>query len=53
MVNPSANRELDAESLTANYRDLAADEEREEEALQWCEGLIADAAESDELESSR
>ena len=31
---------LDIESA---YREMAADREREQEALEWCEGLIEDA----------
>jgi hypothetical protein len=31
------------ENLEAEYRDMAADEEREREALAWSEGLIGDA----------
>ena len=30
--------------LEAAYREMAADEEREAEALEWSEGLIADVA---------
>jgi predicted CopG family antitoxin len=30
------------ENLDTEYRDMAADEEREKEALEWSEGLIED-----------
>jgi predicted CopG family antitoxin len=30
------------EDMEASYRDMAADEAREHEALEWSEGLIAD-----------
>jgi hypothetical protein len=30
-------------SLSAGYRDMASDRQREEEAEQWCEGLIGNA----------
>lgn len=30
-------------SLPAGYREMAAEREREAEALEWCEGLIGDA----------
>ena len=35
------------ENIEAAYRDMAADEGREQEALAWSEGLIGDAG--DEL----
>jgi hypothetical protein len=31
------------ENMETAYRDMAADEEREREALAWSEGLIVDA----------
>ncbi len=30
--------------LLTGYREMANDDEREAEALEWCEGLIADVA---------
>ncbi len=30
--------------MEAAYREMAADQKREREALEWCEGLIADAS---------
>ena len=33
-----------AEDIEAAYRDMAAEEDREREALVWSEGLIGDAA---------
>lgn len=30
------------ENLDSEYRDMAADEEREKEALEWSEGLVED-----------
>jgi hypothetical protein len=53
MIDSSENRELDAEWLIEGYRQLAADHEREQEALEWCEALIADAAEPDDADSIR
>ena len=32
--------------LDAGYKEMAADESREAEALEWCEGLIGDVHES-------
>jgi hypothetical protein len=34
---------LEAQDLEAEYRRMADDAEHEREALEWCEGLIADA----------
>ncbi|HXB22310.1 MAG TPA: hypothetical protein VNV88_13055 [Candidatus Solibacter sp.] len=34
------------QNLAAGYRDMAADNEREAEAEEWCEGLIGDAAQT-------
>jgi len=31
-----------ANDLIAKYREMAADSERERDAEEWCEGLIAD-----------
>jgi len=31
------------DALEAGYREMAADLEREREAEEWCEGLVADA----------
>jgi hypothetical protein len=35
------------EELEASYRDMAADRTREQDALEWSEGVIADASTSD------
>ena len=35
------------QDLEASYRDMAADEAREQEALEWSEGVIADATPAD------
>ncbi|MGA3027160.1 MAG: addiction module antitoxin [Bryobacteraceae bacterium] len=32
------------EEIEASYRDMAADQTREREALEWSEGLIADSS---------
>ena len=40
-----------AEDIEAAYRDMAADEDRESEALAWSEGLIGDIG--DEPHASR
>jgi predicted CopG family antitoxin len=32
------------QDMEASYRDMAADEVRENEALEWAEGLIADSS---------
>jgi len=32
-----------AESIEAAYRDMATSQAREQEALEWCEGVIADS----------
>ena len=34
------------EELAQGYRDMAADKEREAEALEWCEALIGDGFEA-------
>lgn len=36
-----------AEDLEASYRDMAADQAREQEALEWSEGVIAEASATD------
>ena len=33
---------VEDDALVAGYREMAADLEREREAEEWCEGLIAD-----------
>jgi predicted CopG family antitoxin len=33
-----------AQDIEASYRDMAADQVREQEALEWSEGLVADSA---------
>jgi hypothetical protein len=35
------------DDIEASYRDMAADEVREQEALEWSEGLIADSSPPD------
>ncbi len=32
------------EDIEASYRDMAADQAREQEALEWSEGVIADSS---------
>ena len=32
------------EALEASYRALAEDEEQEQEAMEWCEGMIGDVS---------
>ncbi len=34
------------DELAQGYRDMAADKEREAEALEWCEALIGDGFEA-------
>jgi hypothetical protein len=34
-------------NIEAAYRDMAADQAREDEALEWSEGLIADSSPAD------
>ena len=53
MIDPSGNVEGEAESLIEGYREMAADKEGEEEALEWCEALIGDSAEPDGSEDFR
>ena len=36
--------QMDRESLEAGYREMAQDEEREAEALEWAEATVIDAA---------
>jgi len=31
------------ENIEASYRDMAADQAREQEALEWCEGVVGDS----------
>ena len=38
------NSEMDHEGLAAAYRELAQDEEREAEALEWAEATMGDAS---------
>ena len=47
-----ARPHLLSEDRDAAYRDMAADEEREQEALAWSEGLIGDVA-GDGLDAPR
>jgi hypothetical protein len=35
------------QDIEASYRDMAGEEAREQEALEWSEGLIADASPTD------
>lgn len=35
------------QDIEASYRDLAADQAREQEALEWCQGAIADTDQPD------
>ncbi|MBA2519323.1 MAG: hypothetical protein H0V24_06635 [Chloroflexia bacterium] len=35
---------FNADDLEADYREMAADEDREREAAEWADGLIADAS---------
>lgn len=36
-----------AQDMEASYREMAADQERERDALEWSEGVIADASVTD------
>jgi hypothetical protein len=38
--------DAESETLLEGYREMASDPEREREALEWCEGLVADAFEA-------
>jgi len=31
------------QDIEASYRDMAADQAREQEALEWCEGVVGDS----------
>jgi hypothetical protein len=50
MIESSGKVEPEAESLIEPYREMAADEDCEEEAPEWCEALIADAPEPNDSE---
>jgi hypothetical protein len=43
-VNDLVRPLVSEEALLQGYREMAADEAREQEADEWCEGLIADVA---------
>lgn len=43
-LNDLARPHVIGDELDAAYRDMAADEEREQEALVWSEAMIADVA---------
>jgi hypothetical protein len=43
-LNDLARPHVVEQSLEAGYDAMAADEEREAEALEWCEALIGDVA---------
>lgn len=43
-LNDLARPHVTAADLDEAYREMAADEERESEALEWAEGLIGDVA---------
>ncbi|HEV7352361.1 MAG TPA: hypothetical protein VGN74_04455 [Brevundimonas sp.] len=43
-VNDLVRPLVSEEALLQGYREMAADEAREREADDWCEGLIADVA---------
>lgn len=43
-LNNLARPHVSEPELAAAYREMAADEEREREALEWAEGLIEDIA---------
>jgi len=43
-VNDLVRPLVSEEALLQGYREMAADEAREQEADDWCEGLIADVA---------
>ena len=36
-----------AEDIEAAYRDMAADQEREREAMDWSEGLVGDSTQAE------
>jgi len=43
-INDLARPHVVGQDLRAGYAAMAADEEREAEAQEWCEGLIGDVA---------
>ena len=43
-LNDLARPHVTRQGLAESYRAMAADEEREREAEEWCEGLIGDVA---------
>jgi predicted CopG family antitoxin len=43
-LNGLARRHVVPSEMAAGYRAMAADEVREREAVDWCEGLIGDVA---------
>ncbi len=43
-VNDLVRPLVSEEALLQGYREMAVDEAREQEADEWCEGLIADVA---------
>jgi predicted CopG family antitoxin len=43
-LNDLARPHVTKHDLDAAYREMAADEEREQEAMEWSEGLIGDIA---------
>jgi len=43
-INDLVRPLVSEEALLQGYREMAADEAREQEADEWCEGLIADVA---------
>ena len=45
-ITEAEKQEVPLEDLAAAYREMAADEEREREALEWSEGLLGDVADS-------
>ena len=45
LINDLARRHVEGLDLAADYAAMAADAEREAEALEWAEGTIGDVAE--------
>ena len=45
-INDLARPHVVQQDLEAAYREMAADEERENEAMEWIEGLIGDVADN-------
>ena len=41
-ADDTMTKALKEKQLEASYREMATDVEREKEAMEWCEGLIAD-----------